>query len=330
MFTVTLVISVGAVVSGVIPDYAAVPASVTVAYAIYAVGLQVPTRASVIAVGTAMVGLTAALLVASRSSASPDIGDHITSVCAVVVVIALGWLGGRTTAERRANLARVARQQTERAVDEERLRIARELHDVVAHSMSLIAVKAGVANHLADQRPEELKAALAVIENTSRTALADIRHALGRLRPSAPATDHRVRIGEVEPPAPGFGDIPGLVARTAAAGLRVNLTMPPPGTRVPDDVGRAVYRIVQESLTNVVNHAGPTAVCRAEVAVAGSVISVSIVDNGPGRVGHDKGGHGITGMRERVAFYGGEFTAGPGDRGGFAVRARLPLVAGGA
>lgn len=225
------------------------------------------------------------------------------------------WQLGRAARQRRAFAVRAAQQLAQRAVAEERLRVARELHDVVTHSMGLIAVKAGVANHVLHVRPQEAHDALQIIERTSRTALNDMRRMLGVLRTSE---------GERQPvslgPVPGAVALPELVGQ-AGAQLTVRGV-----ENLPDGVALAVYRIVQEALTNVAKHAGPEPHCRVVVGANGHEVRIDITDDGDGRAPRARttGGHGIVGMRERVAMYGGTLTAGPRPEGGFAVHASLP------
>jgi signal transduction histidine kinase len=196
-------------------------------------------------------------------------------------------------------------------VDEERLRFAREMHDIVAHSMSLIAVKATIANHVADERPQEMRDALRVIEDTSRAALTELRRTLGALR-----TDTDVA------PVSGMHDLPGLVHTAGSTGLRVELAVTG-AAEVPDGAGLAVYRIVQEAITNVVKHAGATS-CRVVVVGEPGQVTVEVTDDGSARPDQGAtGGQGLIGMRERVALHGGRLEAGPSAGGGWAVRARL-------
>jgi signal transduction histidine kinase len=207
-------------------------------------------------------------------------------------------------------------------VTEERLRIARELHDVVAHGMSLIAVKAGVANHVLEARPQEAQDALRVIETTSRGALTEMRQLLGVLRSGSDAGEAPASLS----PAPGAGGLRELADRAAMAGVRVSMEVR--GLeRLPEGVGLSVYRIVQEALTNVVRHAAP-ARCSVVVEADGRSVTIEVADDGPGRrvlpAGEPGHGHGLVGMRERVAMYGGVFRAGPRRAGGFGVSVRLP------
>ncbi|SDS02620.1 Signal transduction histidine kinase [Microlunatus soli] len=231
----------------------------------------------------------------------------------------IAWAVGRLVRWRRTLLAEFARRLARDAVAEERLRIARELHDIVGHSMGLIAVKATVANHIAEERPTETRAALRTIEHTSRSALAEIRRLLGVLR----ADDDP--LGDLAP-APGTSDLPSLATRLRSAGLAVNLTLGEVDA-LPEALDLTVYRIVQESVTNVLKHANAER-CWVSVQTADELVRVTIADNGRGRRISDPaaGGHGIIGMRERVTMYGGTFRAGPRPEGGFQVIADLPYV----
>ncbi|WP_329241253.1 sensor histidine kinase [Actinoallomurus sp. NBC_01490] len=232
-----------------------------------------------------------------------------------------GWLAGHLLRRRRWNAAFLEEQRARRIVADERLRIARELHDVVTHGVGLIAVKAGVANHIAEARPEEAREALRLIETTSRDALAEMRRLLEVLRrDSTPGTDLT---------QPGVGGIEDLAEHVRAAGVEVELAVSGESD-LPEALQLTVYRIVQEALTNVVKHAAP-ARCRATVDVSPCRVSIQVVDDGAVRPAPKPGpgGHGLVGMRERVAMYGGSFSAGPRAEGGFAVAATLPYVLGG-
>ena len=228
------------------------------------------------------------------------------------VVLAVAWGAGVLVRSRRDAHARLARQLAHTAVVEERLRISRELHDIIGHSMSLIAVKATVANHVADARPDEVRAALTAIEHTSRATLTEIRRVLGGLR-----ADHD------DPPLTGSDGLPELAERVRSAGVDVQLVVendqPLTGT-----TGAAVYRIVQEALTNVLAHTAATR-CRVAVRVRAHEVAVEVTDPGPARPGRKPdGGYGLIGMRERAMLSGGSFEAGPRPEGGFRVSARLP------
>jgi signal transduction histidine kinase len=227
--------------------------------------------------------------------------------------------------ERTAELERAREELARRAVTEERLRLARELHDVVAHAMSVIAVQSGVGAHVADTQPEEVGKALAAIEATSRDALTELRRLLGVLRqdgePQASLT-----------PVPGLADLEGLLAEVAKAGLGVRLRVEGRPAPLPAGVDLSAYRIIQEALTNVVKHAGP-ATAQVTICYRDQEVTVEVTDDGRG-VGAVAGdgrkgtGHGLIGMAERVAAFGGDLEVGPRPGGGFRVAARLPVAAG--
>ena len=213
---------------------------------------------------------------------------------------------------------RSAREAARRQASEERLGIARDLHDVVAHSLSLINVQAGVALELMDQRPEQVRTALTSIKQASREALVDVQSVLESLR----------RPGEEVPlaPAPGLRDVPELARRAEATGLSVDVRATP--LTLPRGVDAAGYRIVQEALTNVVRHANASAV-RVRIGQEQGDLVIEVQDDGTERPGSSRGGgSGIRGMTERAAALGGELTAGREPGPGFAVRARLPLETG--
>lgn len=222
--------------------------------------------------------------------------------------------------ERAEILAREHEEAAKRAVADERLRIAQELHDVVAHSMGVIAVQAGVGAHVIDADPAEAKRSLEAIATTSRTTLTEIRRLLGVLRADGDA-DYA--------PAPGLADLHRLVADIEAAGVEVDLRVAGSPQTLPPGIDLTAYRIVQEALTNVLKHAGP-AHATVTIGYEPGAVSLEVVDdghgtNGAGRADGHAVGHGITGMRERVGVYGGALEVGPRLGGGFRVAARLPL-----
>jgi signal transduction histidine kinase len=229
------------------------------------------------------------------------------------------WLAGVLVRARRRAAALATRsaalqRQAEQATAAERARIARELHDIVAHHLSVIVLQAAGAR--ASGRPAG--AALEKIENSARQALGETRRLLGVLRD--PAEEAGLA------PQPGIGELDVLAASVRAAGLPVNLVIDGEPAALPAAVDVSVYRIVQEALTNVLKHAGPA---RAEVTIgcAREAVTIEITDNGTGGSGSQApaDGHGLAGMRERAAVFGGELRAGPRPGGGFAVHARLPL-----
>jgi signal transduction histidine kinase len=222
---------------------------------------------------------------------------------------------------RREQIARDRRQRSERArrrADEERLRIARELHDVLAHSISLINVQAGVALALMDDHPEQARTALTTIKAASKEALGEVRQVLGTLR--APGEAPRS-------PAPGLDRLPELLEQARAAGLDAEVGVE--GARVPLPPGAdlAAFRIVQEALTNIVRHSGART-ARVRLTYAARRLDVRVDDDGPAVAGGDSGGgNGLAGMRERAAALGGTVETGTRPGGGFRVRATLPLTA---
>ncbi|GGX66092.1 sensor histidine kinase [Streptomyces fructofermentans] len=224
--------------------------------------------------------------------------------------------------ERAERAERTREEEARRRVAEERLRIARDLHDVVAHHIALVNVQAGVAAHVMDKRPDQAKEALAHVREASRSALGELRATVGLLRqsgdPEAPTE-----------PAPGLHRLDELAGTFRSAGLPVEVARSDQGTSLPAAVDLAAYRIIQEALTNVRKHAGSGA--RAEVSVVrvGTDVEISVLDDGPGDDAparpEENGGHGLLGMRERVSALGGTCTAGPRYGGGFRVHAILPL-----
>ena len=244
-----------------------------------------------------------------------------------VVVVGMPWLAGRALRERReradelqelaAQLAQEREERAQLAVLDERNRIAREMHDVVAHSVSLMVVQAGAARRMLEADPDRSRAALLSTEETGRQALAELRRVLGLLRGSPEPV-------ELEP-QPGLAQLTPLVDRTRASGLDVQVASHGSPRDLPPGVDLAVYRVVQEALTNTVKHAGAA---RAVVDLhwEDDALLLSVVDDGAGaQVPAQRSGHGLVGMRERVGAYGGELEAGPVSPTGFAVRARIPL-----
>jgi signal transduction histidine kinase len=217
--------------------------------------------------------------------------------------------------ERAAIVEREHEEAAKRALADERLRIAQELHDVVAHSMGVIAVQAGVGAHVIDTDPPEAKKSLDAISTTSRATLTEIRRLLGVLRADGDAGYE---------PAPGLADLDRLVTDLDGAGLAVDVQFEGDRHDLPPGVDLTAYRIVQEALTNVLKHAGPAA-ATVTVGYEPDAVRIEVVDDGRGVNGRASGGgHGLVGMRERVAVYGGTLETGPRVGGGFRVAARLP------
>jgi signal transduction histidine kinase len=245
-----------------------------------------------------------------------------------VLIVAGAWLLGHYVRTRRllvaelqqraADLEREREERARRAVAEERLRIARELHDVLAHTMSVVAVQAGTGRLVGREHPAEALEALTAVEETTRSAMGEMRQLLTVLR----TDDDR---GGPVTPAPGLDDLPALVAQVAEAGLAVDLQVEGEPRAVPAGVGLAAYRIAQEALTNVIKHAG-SAHASVLLRYSDQEVTVDIRDYGhAGSATVQTGGHGLVGMRERAAVHGGELIAGPAPDGGFRVSARLPV-----
>jgi signal transduction histidine kinase len=303
-----LAIAALSVACGVIPDYAGLAPTAALCLVLYTVGADVPRGRSVRLVLVGVVGIAAVFILAAGQP---------FEVALVAWVLGACWTVGRTIRERRAIARRSAEQATELAVGQERLRIARELHDVVAHSMSMIAVKATIADHVADAHPQEMREALRVIATTSRDALGELRRALGVLRTEGTLL-----------PTPGLAGLAGLAAAARSAGVVVDLEMRGAGA-LPEGVALAVFRLVQEALTNGVKHAHATK-CRVAVDIGAGEGFVKVADNGTAaaavaakRDDSAQPGQGLIGMRERVAVFGGELVAGPADAGGWVVATTL-------
>ncbi|MFB4276836.1 sensor histidine kinase [Nonomuraea sp. MTCD27] len=311
--------------------------------ALYAVAAYGDGRRSLVIAGVGTTMLAIAWLVAAADiEPRAAIGWVFFRIGASVMSAALGEsVRSRQViaaeAQERAALAERTREEEARArVDAERLRIAREVHDTVAHAIAIINVQSGVTAHVLDKRPEVAREALRAIEQTSSRALQEMRAILGVLR------DDDGDGGRV--PYPGLGQIDELAAKAREAGLDIQLEETPPPTPLPSAVGSAAYRIVQESITNVVRHVGPTRVTvalnpglealeirvtdegRRAAPVHGPAVPRPPAPHPAGAGGSAKPGRGILGMRERCQLLGGELDAGPLAGGGFEVKARLPLA----
>jgi signal transduction histidine kinase len=223
--------------------------------------------------------------------------------------------------QRASEAERTREEEARRRVDEERLRIARELHDVTAHSLSIVAVQSGVALHVLDTDPEAARSALVAIRETSRGSLQELRAMLGVLRASGDT-----REGVPLAPTPGLARIEDLVRPLRDAGLSVDVAAPEGGEPLAAMVDASAYRIIQEALTNVLRHAGPAHVV-VTIARDEEELLLEVVDDGPAaRTSPSAEGHGIAGMRERALALGGTFSVGPRPEGGWRVAATLPLT----
>jgi signal transduction histidine kinase len=270
-----------------------------------------------IAIATVIVGWAAFLWlpVAFGRDHHPGPGA-ILGLGAWLLVLLSGSEIARSRRERAIELARARDEAARRRVSDERLRIAQDLHDVLAHNISLINVQAGVALHLGAELPEPARAAFTAIKAASKEALGELRSVLDMLRD--PGHDLP------RAPVPGLGDVEGLVARVNAAGLSVQREVTGLPVDLPASVDVAAYRIVQEALTNVARHAGP-ARARVRIEYGADDVIVEILDDGAGARTRAVEGNGIAGMRERAAAVGGCLQTGARPGGGFRVRAELPI-----
>jgi signal transduction histidine kinase len=258
-----------------------------------------------------------------RNDPKGKIGDFVF----VSIVFTVAWIVGfaigrklQEAAEARERAARAEREREERAhmaVSDERARIARELHDVVGHSVSVMTVQASAVRMLLRPDQEREREALLVVEQTGREALAEMRRMVGILRrpEEAPALA----------PQPSLEHLDALVQHTRDAGLSVDLRVEGEPVQLSAGVDLTAYRLVQEGLTNAMKHANAK---HADVLVRYSDghVELTVSDDGPGGTKGEGSGHGLVGMRERVAVYGGDFEAGPGEEGGYTLRARLPVT----
>jgi signal transduction histidine kinase len=287
----------------------------------YSVGAHAERRQSLLGLGIAVVAVVAV-------AAIHDPGDIFWPVTFFCIV---PWLAGRTLQNQtrlarelseKADRAEHAREEAERrSIAEERTRIARELHDVLAHNLSVMVVQAGAARRIAERDPDAAAQAAELIRSTGRDALAELRQLFGPVRRGE---------GEALAGPPTLKRVDRLVARARDAGLKVEARLEGQEVRLPAGVDLTAYRVVQEALTNVIKHAGAGRV-RVLVSYEPWEVVVEVEDDGRGRKGNGAlagagGGHGLAGMRERVTLYGGAFQAGPRRGGGFAVRARLPTL----
>jgi signal transduction histidine kinase len=316
--TVGLAVAAASFVDGrIIPN-----GLVTILVSISAFVLMGTLRDRMQAVAGLAVGLGVTAIVA-HNDPEGSIGNFVFTSLVFSVAWTIGFALSRKfheADEARERAARAEREREERArlaVSDERARIARELHDVVGHSVSVMTVQASAARRLLRPHQEKEREALLVVEQTGREALAEMRRMVGVLRrpEEAPALA----------PQPSLQHLDKLVQQAREAGLPVELRIEGTPEQLPTGVDLTAYRLVQEGLTNALKHARAH---QAEVLVryGDGHVELAVSDDGPGGGDGDKGGHGLVGMRERVSVYGGEFEAGPRAGGGYRLRARLPVV----
>lgn len=316
--------------------------------AVYLIAAARPRRTALAALALALGTLAAYVL--TRLAFDWVAGTSAELTVALTAVVA--WLLGDAAGQSRRHAEQLRAQTAAQAVTTERLRIARELHDMVAHSIGIIALQSGAARRVIATQPERARGALGEIETASRETLSGLRRMLGALRTPEPG-----RAAEAAPLDPGLGlaDVDRLAQTTTAAGVRVHVRWLGELKPVPPEIDVSAYRIIQEALTNVVRHAGARS-CRVTVDCRDDALAIEVLDGGPGRevttagrgtadtrVGQvaaavpagnarsatgDGRGYGLLGMRERVGLLHGEFAAHPRPDGGFRVAALLPVPAG--
>lgn len=295
--------------------------SLAILISLYGVGRYIAEdRTNVLAVIAAMIVVTADDLLIE--------GEEASVVLLSLGLVFVAWYAGRRVEGRREYLAlleeraeyleRERAAESKRAVADERTRIARELHDVVAHRVSMITVQAGAAQTVAGSDPDKAVRAMEAVEQEGREALEELRQILGVLRADGDQKDLV--------PMHGLADIEDLVTDMRGAGMKISLFNEGDLADVPAQVDLASYRIVQEALTNVVKHGGPDPKAEVRVRVGDGHITIEVIDSGTGGSTLPGSGHGLAGMRERATLLGGSFEAGPRSGGGFRLKARLPLT----
>ena len=322
-----LVLATAVVAVEIAAGNTSVPFTLVQAVAVYGIASSLPRWQSIRVALAAAAFICGALLI-SWVMAGPAPAGHAAAES--LLPLAAAWFIGDSVTARRKYLAGLAWQaeqqraaETERArreLSEQRVRIARELHDVIAHGLAVITVQAGVGRRLMARDPGQAAGALESIESIGRTAQEELGVVLGLLR------DEKVSPAALAP-APGLADLDELVATVRAAGTPVDLQVSGAGQPLSPALGLSVYRVIQEALTNVVKHA-PGARASVALSVSARAVRITVTDDGAAGPGAGQGqaaGHGITGMRERVSAFGGLLVARPTGAHGFQVRARIPL-----
>ncbi|MFI6156844.1 sensor histidine kinase [Kitasatospora sp. NPDC051170] len=280
---------------------------------------------------SALAAATAALVLLFTAAKLPHFPNGVMAVLVLVPVFAVAWelrMWRRRVEEereRRSDLESAQLAALERAVELERARIARELHDVVTHNVSMMTIQAGAARKILDTAPDRAREAMAAVEAGGRAAMTELRHVMGLLTIEAGSGEDPAGSADLSP-QPGLDRLDALVEGVRRAGLPVTLTVRGEPGPVPPGVGLAAYRVVQEALTNTVKHAGG-AEARVTVEYGADRLRVEVTDTGGRRTGAAStgNGRGLLGLRERLAVYGGTLHTGPRTRGGYRVKALIPL-----
>jgi signal transduction histidine kinase len=251
-------------------------------------------------------------------------GSRESTAMVAILTLIITWMVGVVIRERAAHAAELGQQAAAQAVTNERLRIARELHDMVAHSISVIAIQAGVGSRVMYSQPEEARRALDAIETTSRDTLTGLQRALGELRKASPGPSPDAAPMD---PTPGLKDVEQLAETVRAAGVKMEVWWLGERRPIRPDIDLSAFRIIQEAVTNVVRHAGVES-CQVKIEYGDDELALEVCDDGAGKSTVKGSGYGIMGMRERVGLLGGRLEASPAPEGGFRVAALLPLPAG--
>jgi signal transduction histidine kinase len=320
----------GALVSGyMVAGFPYGPVLLTVPAAVYGLAVRWPLgRAGLVVAADFGVLMVSAFVKRAREPADGAVGQLFWQALVWAAIVAAVVVVGAAVRVRRESVAGVRSEQARRVASEERLRMAQDLHDSIGHGLAVIAMQAGVALHVLDRHPEDARRAMEAVRATSRESLENMRAELEALR--SPGTAQRR-------PAPGLQDLDRLVKRVQAGGVAVRVDIDADLQVLPCTVDAAAYRILQESLTNVLRHAGAAA-ARIRVGCVGGALLIEVTDAGRGGpvngaptdasavgTGGRAGGSGIRGMRAQAEALGGHLHAGPGPDGGYMVAARLPL-----
>ncbi|MGW6832279.1 sensor histidine kinase [Streptomyces sp. NPDC054949] len=283
-----------------------------------------PRRSSLTAAAAALAMLAGYLVL--RLITGDDSGIAQEPFLALTVVIA--WLVGNSSHQARAHTAELHARASAEAIAAERLRIAREMHDTVAHSIGIIALQAGAAARVIETQPAKAREAMLTVEMAGRETLSGLRRMLGALRQADQDEERQGREHAPAPlrPAAGLANVEQLASTTTAAGVRVEVRWQGRRRPLPADIDLAAFRIVQESVTNAVRHSGADS-CQVSLDYRADELAVEVSDRGKGGGTSTDTGYGLIGMRERAALLRGDFTAGPRPGGGFLVAVRLPIPA---